>query len=191
MTRFGRFLDSLGDFYTNLLIFAAIGVAAMRNSGGPVTLLLWLTCFWAMTLQCSYFNYYFIAFLQQSGRRPASRLDEGIRPEDRSRSAIVLWLQRLYLWTYGWQDDLVAVLERATGPRVTGERRRRAWYGDSGALRISSFLGLGTLLMPLALLAIMDQLSFYLLYVFVVSDLVLLGAIIYRAMLAKRLIEIE
>ena len=45
--------------------------------------------------------------------------------------------------------------------------------------------------MPLALLAIMDQLSFYLLNVFVVSDLVLLGAIIYRAMLAKRLIEIE
>lgn len=68
------------------------------------------------------------------------------------------------MWTYGWQDDLVAVLERATGRRVTGERRRRAWYGDSGALRISSFLGLGTLLMPLALLAIMDQLSFYLLY---------------------------
>ncbi len=189
VTRLGRFLDSLGDFYTNLLIFLAIGIAAARASGDATPFWLWLACFWVMTLQCSYFNYYLVAHLTVAGRDPASRIDEGIRPEDEREPRAVRALQKLYLWTYGWQDSLIAALDGWLGAKGLLGEDRRTWYTEAVALRISSFLGLGTLLTPLGLLALLDRLDLFLLFIFGVCNLILLASIAYRARLARRLLR--
>lgn len=189
VTRLGRFLDSLGDFYTNLLMFLAIGTAAARASADATPFWLWLACFWVMTLQCSYFNYYLVAHLTVAGREPASRTDEGVRREDEREPRSVRALQKLYLWTYGWQDALIAGLDGWSGARRLLGEARESWYTDAVALRLSSFLGLGTLLTPLGLLALLDRLDLFLLFIFGVCNVILLASIVYRVRLARRLLR--
>ena len=189
VSRLGRFLDSLGDFYTNLLIFLAIGLATTREAGDPGPLLLWFLCFWTMTLQCSVFNYYLVAHLRSAGKNTASRIDESLRSEDARESRTVRALQRLYLLTYGWQDRMVALLDRGLGADDLNGDARNSWYTDRMALRLSSFLGLGTLLTPLAALALLDRLDLYLLFIFGPCNLIVLTMIAYRSLLARRLAE--
>ncbi len=187
VTRLGRFLDSLADFYTNLLLFLAIGLSAMTATGRTTQLALWIACFWVMTLQCSYFNYYLVAYMQATGKNTASRTDEGMTREDLREPGPVRWLQKLYLWTYGWQDDLIARVDDWSGRRRLVGPARRIWFTDALAVRLSSFLGLGTLLTPLAALALADRLELYPVYIFGVGNLVLLVCVAYRVALGRRL----
>lgn len=189
VSRLGRFLDSLADFYTNLLVFGAIGLAAARQAGDPGPFVLWVGAFWTMTLQCSFFNYYLVAHQEAAGGRPASRTDESLRREDLEEPRRVLALQRLYLVTYGWQDRLMRRLDRRLGADALAEERRGTWYTEPVALRLSSFLGLGTLLTPLAVLALLDHLDLYLFFIFGPCNFILFATIVYRRLLARRLLR--
>ncbi len=187
VTRLGRFLDSLADFYTNLPIFIAIGAAGLSESHNWTRLWLWFACFWVMTLQCSYFNFYLVAHLRVVGRQPASRTDERILAADQEQAGLVLWLQKLYLWTYGWQDSLIARVDRWSGAEHLTGQAKDAWYVDGAAVRLSSFLGLGTLLTPLGVLALVDRVDWYLFFILGAGNIILLASIGYRLGLARRL----
>jgi len=70
-------------------------------------------------------------------------------------------LQRVFLFLYGWQDEIVARLdELSRGRSETIDDRR--WYSDPFAIRCSAFLGIGTELFLLTLFSIADRLDGYL-----------------------------
>lgn len=105
-SRVGRFLDSLADFFINLLVFVAI---APRH---PIFALLALLF---ATLQCSYYNYYSVVYRKQTGGDTTSRVDETENfalPGDNPH--LLSFLKWLYAILYGWQDRLMQYLEKAT-----------------------------------------------------------------------------
>jgi hypothetical protein len=64
-----------------------------------------------------------------------------------------------------------------------------AWYQDSGALRLSGLLGLGTEFVVLTLCLLLGSVSGYLFFTIIFFNAVWLGAIVYRKLLLTQRIS--
>ncbi len=178
-SRTGRFLDSIGDFIVNLLVFAALGFAITRTSGNPGYLLLALLGFVGITLRVSYHVFYQTSFLHLQQRYNINRITEEIRGEDLQNDRSLL-LQRIFQMLYGWQDRLMVRLDSwcrkaSLTPLTDGD-----WFGDKLGLRLSGFLGMGTELFLLTLCSVTNQTRLYLICNLVVMNCVLFACILYR-----------
>lgn len=113
----GRYLDSLGDFVTLTLVIGAIALRAMENIS--TAYLAWgILAVLSTFIQCSFFNYYQLAYLDTFGIKTlSSRRDERSRDDldrfsnNRSARAFLAGLRLFYLIVYGWQDRLVASVD--------------------------------------------------------------------------------
>lgn len=137
----GRYLDSLGDF---LVLTAVMGAIALRAATlSPIYFFWGALAILATFIQCSFFNYYQLAYLERFGiDRLSSRRDERDR-EEVSTGTVVLILNRLYLIVYGWQDRFVAAVDnhlRKQMPAVTDQQ----WFGHRGLMVAQSALCFGT-----------------------------------------------
>jgi phosphatidylglycerophosphate synthase len=158
-SRAGRFLDSIGDITVNAAVFAAIASAFLRAGAHHVLPLACVLAFIGISLRVSYHVFYQASFLHQRNAYLGNRTSEAIREEDRNSDARTLALQRIFLFLYGWQDALMAKIDR--GCRA-GHGSDSAWYGDVTGVRISGFLGMGTELMLLTLCSVAGRLDLYL-----------------------------
>jgi len=163
-SRAGRFLDSIGDIAVNFSVCAANAAAALAGGAGAWTAAAWGGAFLGMTLRVSYHVFYQTSFLHLRNTYAGNRTSEEVRPEDLAEERRVLYLQRLFLFLYGWQDNLMAALDRWSRrglPADAGTDTR--WYGDERGVRLSGFLGLGTELFLLMLCSVTGATGLYLL----------------------------
>jgi phosphatidylglycerophosphate synthase len=188
-SRAGRFLDSIGDFAVNLAVFAMITLVLLSRTGSPGVLLLGIAGFLGISLRISYHVLYQVSFLHQENAYALNRTNEELREEDRRGDPFTVRLQSLYQILYGWQDRLMACLDRWCRRTVPSkEEIIHQWYRDQIGLRISGFLGMGTEVCVLVIFSVMDRLELYLFFNAIVQNGLWLAAIAYRRLiLAPRL----
>jgi phosphatidylglycerophosphate synthase len=161
-SRAGRFLDSIGDIAVNFSVCAANAAAALNGGAGAWTLLAWGGAFLGITLRVSYHVFYQTSFLHLRDTYAGNRTSEELRPEDLAGDRQALALQRIFLILYGWQDRMMAALDRWCRRGLPAEADSR-WYGDAAAVRLSGFLGIGTELFLLMLCSVAGATGAYLL----------------------------
>lgn len=152
-SRVGRFLDSLCDAAVALMFYAALGAGLARERPGLYVWTLAGAALVASLLQSSVFNFYYVRFRRRHGGDPTSRLEEFFTEEDRetyrddpTAARLLAGLLALYQVVYGWQDKLVAALDRwAVDPLVVFGRlsEAAALRDDRGFLTAVSALGPG------------------------------------------------
>lgn len=185
--RIGRFADALADFWVNTAVALALAAPLSVQFGTPAAVALALATGLSLVLQCSLFVFYQVSFLARRNRAAVNRTDERARPEDADASRLERRLQRAYLWCYGWQDALMAWIDRRLAARVP-ESRLDLWYGDRLGLRLSSFLGLGTTLTGVGVALLVGRADLAVLWSVGVGNAWALLALGYRAfVLAPRL----
>ncbi|CAM3399137.1 CDP-alcohol phosphatidyltransferase family protein [Rhodothermus bifroesti] len=109
-SRMGRYLDSVADFMVSAALFGAFarrrGGRGRDWLGGGLGLL-------AHLLQVSVYNYYYVLYRHRRGGEATSLLDERkARPYPWDPPGLTPLLHRVYLCLYGWQDRLIACLDR-------------------------------------------------------------------------------
>ncbi len=163
-SRTGRFLDSIGDFLVNLLVFSSIGYTLSTIQNTIWYAVLAVLGFMGITLRVSYHVFYQTSFLHLQREYEVNRVTEEIREGDLHSGRGTLWLQRLFQSLYGWQDRLMLRLDRwcRESAEGRGSCRDRDWYGDRIGLRLSGFLGMGTELLLLTACSLVNQLALYL-----------------------------
>lgn len=190
-SRAGRFLDSIGDFVANILLVAAVSVRLYEEGASTSVFAIGAASFLCMTLRVSFHVYYHTAYLHLSDLYTTNRLTETITTDDRTgEGRLTIMLHRVYLALYGWQDTLMASLDRwmLSGRRISGSALR-SWYGDLTALRLGGFLGLATELFVLALCAFAGLLDHYFTASLVGLNTIWLGTIIYRRFVLAPMVE--
>jgi phosphatidylglycerophosphate synthase len=178
-SRFGRFLDSVGDFVVNLAVFFGISILLFRDTGWTPVFLFGLVGFIGISLRVSYHVFYQTSYLHLRSAYEVNRVTEEIRTKDLAQDPRTLRMQRLFLLLYGWQDRLMMRIDRWSMHGVSREQRE-GWYGDRTALRLSGFLGPGTELFVLMLCSLARRLDWYLVVNVVVMNGVWAMCIVYR-----------
>jgi len=187
-SRRGRFLDSIGDFVVDVVVFAAVTAACYRSRPDPATVVLGVVGLLGITLRVSYHVYYQASFLHLENRYTLNRIVEVVTEEDRRGDPVALRLQQIFALIYGWQDKLMFRIDRWCMGKSFDERHLPVWYGDRFALRISGLLGFGTELSLLALCSWLNDLYAYLWLNAILMNGLWLGGIAYRRLvLAKNL----
>jgi len=190
-SRMGRFLDSIGDFLVNGMVFAAITVALAASKPLASIVLLGILGFLGISLRVSYHVFYHAAFLHTRNQYRQNRLTEEIKDMDLAGERFTLQLQSLYLIFYGWQDSTMMRLDRWCRKGIHESRREdERWYGDKLGLRFTGLLGMGTELFVLTVCSLANQLMLYLYLNVFLMNCIWLGSIVYRRfLLAPRLQE--
>jgi phosphatidylglycerophosphate synthase len=195
-SRRGRFIDSIGDFLVDLLIFAAITAALHRVTQSPSVVLLGIAGMLGITLRVSYHVFYHVSFLHLGERYQTNRLIEEIRDEDRRGDKLTLRLQQVFLLIYLWQDRLMFTIDgwsKSAARSLSNEKRHafeKPWYSDRIGLRLSGFLGFGTELALLTVCSLLNELSLYLWLNLLLMNSIWLISILYRRLvLAPALVK--
>ncbi len=178
----GRFLDTLSDFVVYLALFSALGVRLARSGGWTMLVLAYgaMTCAF---IQCSYYNFYLVAYLRLVGRT-RSRNDERVSGEGAAEEGgLVRFLRRVYLLLFGWQDRVIAWIDRkgrlAIG-RGRGDKPGASladagnWYTDKRILAANSPLCFGTQILFLSVFSLAGRPSLFLYFLLVPANLYLL-----------------
>lgn len=171
-SRFGRFLDSFSDFVVAVLVYAGVTWQVARGSDHPGWIwTLGLLALVSALLHCSYWVYYYVRYTELVGSYRKNRADESLTEDDRRAYAqeragfLVYLLQRFHNIAYGWQDAMIATLDResrkwAGVPNTSSGRRR--WYGDTVFLVGMGPMCICTNTMVLIGFSLIDQLELFL-----------------------------
>jgi len=174
----GRYLDSLGDFFTLTLIMIAIGWHAIQSGLSGYG-------FWSLTavistfIQCSFFNYYQLGYVAAFGIDSlSSQQDERARDDLRERTSsplgrvVLTALRFCYLIVYGWQDRLVAISDNTLmGARPLPNDRIR--YGNRSLMILQSALCFGTHIFVIVLFSLLRKPHLALVFISTVMNLYL------------------
>lgn len=186
-TRLGRFLDSITDIVVNLALFAVLGTTLSEQTGSPTIWPLAFFGFFGLSLRVSYHVFYLTSYLHLQESYSTNRTTEAITETDREKGGPTLFLQRLFLLFYGWQDALMVWLDRKCGRTAFAtDDEIHQWYSDQIGLRLSGFLGIGTELFLLALFALFNRLEIYLWWNVVIMNGIWAGTILYRKVFLSR-----
>ena len=187
-SRRGRFLDSIGDFFVDVAIFAAMTWVVAQSHPVITSVLVGIAGLLGITLRVSYHVYYQASFLHLENRYKLNRISEQITDEDRNGDQIAYRLQQVFVLIYGWQDTLMCGIDAWCRGGHVGEAQRAQWFSDKPGLRISGLLGFGTELTLLTVCSLFADLHVYLmLNLFLMNGLWLAGILYRKLLLARRL----
>ena len=146
-SRVGRFLDSICDYFINAAVF--LGIALNGGALTAETVLLAFLALESATWQGTAFNYYYVYYRSLSGGDTTSQLKE-TEPKEYpgDNPTTVKALLYIYLIIYGWQDDLLAKIDRAITPD-----RAAPVYRDKRLLTAITAMGLGFQLLLISICA--------------------------------------
>ena len=185
-SRRGRFLDSIGDFVVNLLLFAGIGILMFRRGYSAAgSLGLALCGFLGVTLRVSYHVFYQTAFLHTFSEYQTNRLSEEFREEDYGQDPTTRRLQRMFQLLYGWQDRLMAGIDRIGRRGIEDPSTLEARYRDVFGLRLGGMLGLGTEYVMMTICLLLQSPEAYLIGSLGVLNLFWIAAVLYRSTLLR------
>ena len=174
-SRLGRFLDSFSDYVVSVLVYGAITFRMAQHSSSPGFIwLLGLVALISSLLQCSYWVYYYVSYTDWVGSYEKNRTDETVTEEDRraaesgETSSWIYFLQRFHNVAYGWQDALIAAMDRfsrAAADYQENEANRKRWVADKTFLTRMGPLCVCTNTMALVVLSLFNQLELFLILV--------------------------
>lgn len=182
----GRYLDSLGDFFVLTVVAAAI--AARAYVAGEQQYLLWgSAAILSIFIQCSFFNFYQIAYVEQHQIGSLNSKRDEIARNDLPGAAnsfparVTLRLLRLaYIMVYSWQDRLVAVVDNWLFKRCVA-CPKDLWYGDKTPMVLQSPLCFGTHIFVFILFALSGKPEYALVFVSTAMNLYLLIVLYYHS----------
>ena len=181
-SREGRFLDSIGDFVSSLSIFIGISIFILKTTSNPMMILICLICFICLLIRVSYYVFYSTSYLHLIGKYKDNRLSEEINKQDANKNKRTVLLQKIYLLIYGWQDKLIMIIDSIC--KSTYREKDNSfidnWYKNNFALRLSSFLGLGTELTIISFFLLINSIEQYLYFNLIVMNSIFLASIFYR-----------
>jgi CDP-alcohol phosphatidyltransferase len=152
-SRVGRFLDSLCDYFINAAVFFGLAL-----NGRAITIeqvILAVLALESATWQGTAFNYYYVYYRKLTGGDTTSQLNETEAenyPWDDPR--VVQALLNIYSIVYGWQDALLARLDRAITPDGASPI-----YRNKHLLTAITVMGVGFQLLLIALCACLNHAS--------------------------------
>ncbi|MCC6192388.1 MAG: CDP-alcohol phosphatidyltransferase family protein [Anaerolineales bacterium] len=147
-SRVGRFLDSVCDFVVNVAVYGGIVVSSLSGGEKASVVVLGAVALVSALLQVSVFNYFYLRYRTQTGGDQTSHVVEDDADGYPWDDPVQLrWLYLAYRAIYGWQDHLVAWLDR----RLT---RGSSAPLSRGFMTAASVLGLGTQLLVIAACAV-------------------------------------
>ena len=174
-SRLGRFLDSSSDFVVSVGVYGAITFRLAQDSSHPGFIwMLGLMALVSSLLQCSYWVYYYVSYTDWVGSYQKNRTDETVTADDRKAaesgelSSLVYFLQRFHNIAYGWQDALIAMLDRFSREAADyqdNEEHRKRWVADKSFLTRMGPLCVCTNTMALVVLSLLNQLELFLVLV--------------------------
>lgn len=176
-SRLGRFLDSFSDFVVTVLVYGAITFRMALDSSNPG--FIWFVGLLALVsslLQCSYWVYYYVSYTDWVGSYEKNRRDETVTEEDRraAESGETFYtLQRFHNIAYGWQDALIASLDRISREAADyeeSEEHRKRWFADKAFLTRMGPLCICTNTMALVVFSLLNQLELFLILVVFVGN---------------------
>lgn len=181
----GRYLDSLGDFLVLTSVVSAISLHAY--SSGQQHYLVWgVAALFSIFIQCSFFNFYQIAYVEQCGinslnskRDEAGRDDLDVGALSGPAGLLLKLLRFVYIVVYSWQDRLVAAIDNALLKRCV-TCPKSDWYGDKPLMTLQSPLCFGTHIFVLIVFALLGRPEYGLVFVVTVMNLYLLFVLYYR-----------
>lgn len=182
VSRVGRFFDSLTDFVVTFAVYAAVAFRLVRETGDPFFWILGAFALLSGFLHCSYFVFYLVNYTSMVGTYKMNRVREDITDEDRQTEGKSpdpgLWMQRVHVWLYGWQDRSIQMFDGISQKlaRVTkhpGDQKN--WYLDKRFLTWVSPLCLCTNNMILVVFSLLDQLEAGLWVVLILGNAYLLA----------------
>jgi archaetidylinositol phosphate synthase len=179
-SRTGRFLDSIVDFVVDVAVFGAIGWDLFAVTGDPLMLVLSFVGLLGISLRVSYHVYYQTSFLHSQQEYLLNRLSEEIKAEDTQRGRVELGLQRVFQLIYGWQDSLIARIDRWCRGEQRREELPERWFSDRVGLRMSGLLGFGTELILLTVCSLFDRIHLYLYLNLLLMNGIWISSIAYR-----------
>lgn len=181
----GRYLDSLGDF----LVLASVVSAIVLHSYslGQQHYLLWgVAALFSIFIQCSFFNFYQIAYIEQYGinslnskRDETGRDDLDVGAMSPPARLLLKLLRFVYIVVYSWQDRFVAAVDNLLRKRCA-TCPKADWYGDKSLMVGQSPLCFGTHIFVLIVSAVLGRPQSGLVFVATVMNLYLLFVLYYR-----------
>jgi len=194
--RRGRFLDSISDFMVNFFVFAAITFSLYHEHPLFATVLLGILSLFGLTFRVSYFVYHQVSYLRLENKTKVNRLIEKITEDDRRGDRVALRLQQIFIVIYNWQDTLVYHIDNfcKSAYKSLPENHHtdflQEWYSHKTALRLSSFLGLGTELTILIVMSLLNELYLYfLINVFLLNGYLFFVILYQKFILANTIIS--
>lgn len=183
--RRGRFFDSISDFMVSFALFTAIG---LKLSSIYLSVWVWVISYSALItsmLQCSYFIFYEVAFIKQTGKKTINRLIEHVTDEDLElEDKFTIFLQRIFQIIYGWQDYIIFSIDKFFISKLkqnySGFELENIWYKDKSLLSVSSLLCIGTHMFLIALFAVIGSFEYYLFVNLIVLNLLLIFCVLYH-----------
>lgn len=179
-SRVGRFLDSIGDFVVNLMVYFGIGWRWALDAHSFWPLAVAAVGLISGMLQVSLYNHYFVLYRHAVGGDPTSRSDESApdgQPWDHPLALRVTLA--IYRWIYGWQDRLVAGLDRRIAPNADTPH--------PGFLSATTILGLGMQLAVIAACAFAGEPRLSLVLILTLFNLHAVALLARRAGTSRRL----
>ncbi len=181
----GRYIDSLGDFISLTLVMLAIGIRAY-HAGSPVYLFWTAFAIISTFIQCSFFNYYQLAYLEEFGidrllskKDEIHRSDPGALAQESAGKPLFKIVRFLYMVIFSWQDRLVAHIDRWQYDR-SGNVSKQAWYGDRRFMTLQSALCFGTQIFVIIFSAVLGKPEYALVAIAAGLNLYLLFLLLFR-----------
>ncbi len=195
-SRRGRFYDSISDFIVTFAVFGAISYFLFRKYGNPWLFAIGFTAMVFSMLQCSYFIYYQVSFIKQTGKITVNRIVEDITDDDKvNQDNWTIFLQRIFLLIYGWQDNLILKLDRVLFEGFANElkpendqkaRLTMIWYENKPFLTLASSLSIGTHIFLISLAAVFGVFEYYIFVNLICMNLLLIYSIIFHYKSSKK-----
>ncbi len=161
-SRIGRFLDSIADFFINVAVLFAIGIAEYQRAGDGAAFWMAALALISVTWQGSIFNYFYVSYRLATQGDSTSQLNEAEAenyPWD--NPATVRTLLAIYTLIYAWQDRLALYVDRRllkSDPNVLVSRR---------FMTLASLMGLGMQLLIVCVFSLIGR-PYWSLIVFVI-----------------------
>ena len=184
VSRLGRFLDSLIDFIVSFLVYLVLTLRLVSETSNSLYWFLGGLAFLSCLIHCSYFVFYLVQYTSISGTYLCNRADESITEEDLASAEENGWnlrLQKIFAWSYGWQDRLIERLDFVSRKLAgVSERDETAWYGDRFFLSAISPLCLCTNNVMLAIFSLVNQVELFLILLILVMNFYGIGLLIWK-----------
>jgi len=181
----GRYLDSLGDFLSLTMVMLAIGLHV--SEAGDYTYLIWSGSAIVSTfIQCSFFNYYQLAYLETFGVDTLSSKRDEVSRDDKyggfksaPARAMVVVFRFFYIIVYSWQDKLVAYTDRKLIPpnTILSEEQR---FGNKELMVFQSTLCFGTHIFIIIIAALIGKPAYSLIFIGIVMNIYLMFVLYFR-----------
>ena len=183
-SRLGRFLDSLTDFLVTVMVYIGISFYLVQTTGDNGFWFLGLFGLLACFMQSTFFVFYLVSYTSRVGSYDKNRVDESITEEDLASAEQNQWnlrLQKIFTWSYGWQDRLIERLDFVSRKLAgVSEKEETAWYGDRCFLTAISPLCLCTNNVMLVIFSLVGQVELFLILLISLMNFYGIGLLIWK-----------